>query len=36
MAGWNPEEMVMKEESDALEVVTVKDNRVWRTGEEKW
>lgn len=31
MAGWNPEEMVMKKENDALEVVRVKDNRVWRT-----
>lgn len=30
MAGWNPEEMVMKEECDGLREVRVKDNRVWR------
>lgn len=31
MAGWNPEEMVMKEKSDGLRRVRAKDNRVWRT-----
>lgn len=30
MAGWNPEEMVMKEERDGLRVVRAKDSRVWR------